>query len=283
MHPEIASFAAHLRLDKGLAANTVSSYVSDLETFLEITKLKSFDKATEEIVQSYFVTLWGQKLRTASLQRKLSTLRSYFDFREDLKKNPAKNIELPKKKRSLPKSLSRQEIEKLLSAPDLSTPEGARERVMLELLYACGLRVSELVNLKRSQVLIDKNLLRIMGKGSKERLIPFGADTKKHLAHFIDIVYPKLNPGFQSERLFPFTRQAFWQRLKELAKEAGVKSTISPHMLRHSFATHLLEGGMNLRSVQTLLGHSDISTTEIYTHVDEKRLLKAHHKFHPRK
>ncbi len=282
MHPEIASFAAYLRLDKGLSANSISSYVSDLELFLSITKLKSFKDATEENIDAYFTALWTQKLRTASVQRKLSSLRAFFQFRADLK-NPTRNVELPKKKRSLPKALSRQDIEKLLAAPDLSTSEGIRERIMLDLLYACGLRVSELVEIKRSQVLLDKKLLRIKGKGSKERLIPFGDETHKRLSHYLDEVYPKLNPAFQEDRLFPFTRQAFWLRLKGLAKEAGLKSSLSPHMLRHSFATHLLEGGMNLRSVQTLLGHSDISTTAIYTHVDELRLLKAHHKFHPRK
>lgn len=293
--PAITAFAAYLRLDKGLSEKTILAYVTDLElfeTFLEGTSLFAVNPAN---VKSYMQNLKQEGLKNTSLQRKISSLRAFYQHHtrdNPTFQDPTAHLETPKREHRLPNTLSRVHIDKLLSAPDLSTPEGLRDRTMLELLYACGLRVTELVSLKPSQILMEQQCLRVSGKGSKERLIPFGDNAKNFLERYLEHAYPKLNPGFLEEKLFvqllgknsrSLTRQFFWKKLKLLAQEAGISQDFSPHTLRHSFATHLLEGGMNLRSLQTLLGHSDIATTQIYTHVEEERLVKAYQKFHPRK
>jgi len=296
--PELTVFAAYLRLDKGLSEKTVSAYLSDLElfeTFLHGSYGKTILSANAKTLQEYMSQLKLVGLKSSSLHRKISSLRAFYQYHSNENPtfiNPTAKMELPQKTRKLPNILSRQNIEKIFSSCDLKTPEGIRDRTMLELLYACGLRVSELVNLKRFQVQKENQWLKIYGKGGKERIVPYGKTAKEYLELYLNEAYPKLNPGFLEEKLFvqlwgkgakPLTRQFFWRKLKLLARASGITQELSPHVLRHSFATHLLEGGMNLRSVQTLLGHSDISTTQIYTHVEEDRLLKAHQKFHPRK
>lgn len=284
------AFAAYLRLDKGLSERTISSYLTDLAGFeKEATALGA---AKEPDIRAWLTRLRERGVKESSIHRKLSSLRAYFQFLRISTKadqDPTAHIELPRKTRVLPKVLSKTEIEALLAAPDTDSLEGLRDRAALELLYASGLRVSELTGLRRGDIHLESLTLRTLGKGAKERIVPFGENAARWVKRYIDEAYPKLNPGFACEAMFvgkngqALTRQDVWKRIKALALKAGIKSRVSPHLLRHSFATHLLEGGMNLRSVQTLLGHSDISTTQIYTHVEEERLLEAHKKFHPRK
>lgn len=285
------AFAAYLRLDKGLSEKTISSYLSDLKIIQAELKIP-LQEVSEMQLQESFAAWKKAALANSSLHRRASSLHLFFSFLKSSNPNqldPTLKLELPKVRRALPKTMNKQELEKLLEAPDLSTLEGRRDRTLLELLYATGLRVSELAQLKKSEIRISEQRLRVMGKGNKERVLPFGKNAEAWLKNYFEEVYPKLNPGFASEYFFvtgknprALTRQEIWQLIQVHAKKAGIKK-ISPHYLRHSFATHLLEGGMNLRSVQTLLGHADISTTQIYTHVEEKRLLEAHKKFHPRK
>jgi integrase/recombinase XerD len=285
------AFAAYLRLDKGLSPQSISSYCSDLES-LSTTLKKDLVRVNNADVATYFHALQDSQLELSSLHRKLSALRAYYSYlaREGLAtQDPSANIELPKKKRSLPKLLSREQINALLTAPDTNTPIGIRDRALLELMYASGLRVSEAAHLPRTQLRLEEKTLRVLGKGGKERLLPFGESAAAWLTLYVRDIYPKLNPGFANSALFvgaegsALTRQLVWKWIKQYALKAGIAARVTPHLLRHSFATHLLEGGMNLRAVQSLLGHSDISTTQIYTHVEERRLLEAHRKFHPRK
>lgn len=290
----LAPFAAALRLDKGLSEKTIEAYLADL-CLIHQEYGKELRELTREEVAKYFRRLRDEKQRASSLQRKLSSLRAYFKFlrqSEPSLTDPTVSVDLPAKPKRLPKTLSRNDLTKLIESVKAEDWETLRDRAMLELLYSSGLRVSELVNLRRSELKLDQNLVRVQGKGRKERLVPVGERAKYWLTRYLEEAYPKRNAGNASPFLFlrgnpenpkTVSRQEFWKRLNMHASNAGLPRKISPHMLRHSFATHLLEGGMNLRSVQTLLGHSDISTTQIYTHVEEERLLDAHHKFHPRK
>ncbi len=223
--------------------------------------------------------------------RLVSSLKRFYLFavREGLRRDdPAVDLESPKLPRSLPKSLSEEEVEALLEAPDESTPQGLRDRAMLETLYASGLRVSELVGLKSVQVSLDMNVVRVLGKGSKERLTPLGEEAAAWIARYQREARPEILSGRKSDALFvttrgaPMTRQSFWAIVKRLAARAGIRRPISPHTLRHAFATHLINHGADLRVVQLLLGHADISTTQIYTHVARERLKALHRKHHPR-
>ncbi len=289
---ELTGFLAYLRLELGLSENTVSAYQSDLAQVSAYFHDRSLSSLTQSDVSTYFDHLSAANQALTSQQRKLAAIRAFFRYLQRDDQNvadPTELIAISNAKRSLPHTLTREEISQLLDAPDCTTLDGVRDRAMLETLYAAGLRVSELVTLKPAQILWEERSLRIKGKGAKERIAPLGSHALEWLERYRRDVYPKLNPGFQEPAFFVkkngkgISRQFFWKRLKELAKEAGISKIFSPHTLRHSFATHLLEGGMNLRAVQSLLGHSDISTTQIYTHVEEKRLREAHKKFHPRK
>jgi integrase/recombinase XerD len=223
--------------------------------------------------------------------RLVSSLKRFFQFalREGLRKDdPAVELDSPKVPRSLPKSLSEAEVESLLGAPDVDTPQGLRDRAMLETLYASGLRVSELVGLKQLQVSLDMGVVRVLGKGSKERLAPLGEEAIAWIERYVRESRPALLSGKRSDALFvttrggPMTRQAFWKLVQRHAEAAGIRRAISPHTLRHAFATHLINHGADLRVVQLLLGHADISTTQIYTHVARERLKQLHRKHHPR-
>ncbi|RYZ95572.1 MAG: tyrosine recombinase [Proteobacteria bacterium] len=289
-------FAAYLRLDKGLSEKSIASYASDLRL---IAKSTAVDPAalTPELIRAELARWRQENLSSPSIQRKLSSVRAYFAF---LRKHgpgtpdPTKDLEVASPKRRLPKTISHDAIAALLASPDLTQDEGIRDKAMLELLYASGLRVSELANIKRGDLSLDQSWLKVFGKGSKERRVPVGESALAWLKKYSQEAYPRMNLGFACEMLFiggspakprALNRQEIWKIVKTHAARAKIPgaAAISPHSLRHSFATHLLEGGMNLRSVQTLLGHADISTTEIYTHVEERRLLEAHKKFHPRK
>lgn len=280
-----SAFAAFLRLDKGLSEQTIESYLGDLRHFAPEPERLSADELTRLLGN------WQSAgISRRTLHRRLSALRAYIRFLRETNPqlgDPTAHLEMKAERKRLPKVIAKTEIEKILASPNTSEPEGIRDRALLELLYAAGLRASEIANLERAALKLEEQRLRVLGKGKRERLVPFGDSATVWLRKYLEEVYPRWNLGFANEHLLvgprgeSLTRQDIWKIVKAHASRVGAK--VSPHMFRHSFATHLLEGGMNLRSVQTLLGHADISTTEVYTHVEEARLLDAHKKFHPRK
>ena len=292
--PEITRFLQHLWLEKGLSDNTRSSYRRDLmhfEEWLGNNEQKSLSAATPDCLRHYLGWRYEQHYKPASTARSLSSLRGFyrFLFREnDIDSDITANIELPKQGRSLPKTLTESEVDALLNAPDTSTPLGLRDRCMLELLYACGLRVSELVSLTVDQINLRQGIVRVNGKGGKERLSPMGEEALTWIVDYMKIARPELLNGLDTPVMFPgrkgqpMTRQTFWHRIKHHRQVAGIKADVSPHVLRHAFATHLLNHGADLRVVQLLLGHSDLSTTQIYTHVARHRLETLHAEHHPR-
>ena len=288
-------FSDGLWLSDGLARNTLDSYrrdVAQFATWLRDAQGKGLLEAAPADLQRHLawqVESKHAKPRTTS--RLVSALKRFFQFalREGLRgDDPASGLDSPKLPRTLPKSLSEEEVEALLAAPDVSNAQGLRDRAMLETLYASGLRVSELVTLKTVQASLDMGVVRVLGKGSKERLTPLGEEAVSWIARYQREARPQLLGARKSDALFvtgrggPMTRQAFWGLVKRHAATAGIKRDISPHTLRHAFATHLINHGADLRVVQMLLGHADISTTQIYTHVARERLKALHRKHHPR-
>ncbi|HEY3056622.1 MAG TPA: site-specific tyrosine recombinase XerD [Thermoanaerobaculia bacterium] len=282
----------YLTIEKGLAKNSLASYGTDLRRFGTYLAKKDIDPENVErvVIVRYFQSLRTAGISARSVARALAAIRGLFRFlvaEKHLKRDPSENIENPKLWTNLPKSLQPSEVEALLRAPDQSTPEGMRDAAMLELLYATGLRVSELIHVKIEDVVMDGGFLRTIGKGSKERVVPFGDVARDTIVTYLERGRPELvkraDPYlFLSTRGRAMSRQSFWMKIVRYARQAGIKSHISPHVLRHSFATHLLENGADLRSVQMMLGHSDISTTQIYTHVSRARLQKMYDQFHPR-
>jgi integrase/recombinase XerD len=288
-------FSDGLWLNDGLARNTLESYRRDVAQFaawLDTAQAKTLLEAGAADLQRHLA--WQVETKRAAPRttgRLVSSLKRFFQFavREGLRADdPAADLDSPKLPRSLPKSLSEAEVEALLEAPDVSTAQGLRDRAMLETLYASGLRVSELVGLKTMQVSLDMNVVRVLGKGAKERLTPFGEEAAAWIARYQREARPELLAGRKSAALFvtargaAMTRQAFWALVKRHAAAADIRQAISPHTLRHAFATHLINHGADLRVVQLLLGHADISTTQIYTHVARERLKALHRKHHPR-
>ncbi|HEX4975935.1 MAG TPA: site-specific tyrosine recombinase XerD [Pseudomonadales bacterium] len=288
------AFLDRLWLEKGVSDNTLVSYRSDLLQFNDWLEQQGLQarSAQREDVLAYLAFRLEQGIKARSTARTLSCLRSYYRYllRENLScHDPTLQVENPKPRKALPKSLSESDVERLLAAPDLATAIGLRDKAMLELLYACGLRVSELVGLELSQVNLRQGVIRVFGKGSKERLIPMGEEAQTQLVRYLQegrnvllgnvTANPVLFPGRHGEAM---TRQTFWYRIKHYAKQAEIKINLSPHTLRHAFATHLLNHGADLRVVQLLLGHSDLSTTQIYTHVARQRLQQLHAMHHPR-
>ena len=285
-------FLDYLAVEKGLARNSLSAYHVDLRHFGHWLLDQNLDlDAVERIhIVRYFQSLRTAGISTRSVARALAAIRGMFRFlvaERHLKNDPTENLENPKLWSTLPKSLHATEVEALLRAPDRSTPEGLRDGAMLELLYATGLRVSELIKVKIEDVVMDAGFLRTMGKGSKERIVPFGDTARDAILEYMEKgrgEFDKYNDPhlFLTLRGRPMTRQSFWMKVSKFARQAGIKAHISPHVLRHSFATHLLENGADLRSVQMMLGHADISTTQIYTHVSRARLQRMYETFHPR-
>ena len=285
-------FIHHLRVEKGLAKNTIESYSRDLLryfAFLEKSCLLPL-KASQIDIMDYVSSLAGS-LSIRSIARNLSSLKVFYRFLmsdEKIQTNPARLISNPKLPRRLPGVLSGEEVARLLAAPDAQTSRGMRDRAMLELLYASGLRVSELVGLRVAGINLEAGWVRTLGKGSKERMVPMGSKAQQSLKEYLAYSRPSLLKKRSSSYLFvtsrakPMSRQAFWKIIKRCGGRAGISKEISPHSLRHSFASHLLEHGADLRSVQIMLGHSDISTTQIYTHVTRERLKQIHEKYHPR-
>ena len=282
----------YLAVEKGLAKNSLASYRTDLRRFgawLADQKMELEQVERLHIIR-YFQALRGAGISARSVARALAAIRGMFRFlvaERHLKHDPTENIENPKLWTTLPKSLQPSEVEALLAAPDRSKPDGLRDAAMLELLYATGLRVSELIHVKIESLVMDAGFLRTIGKGSKERIVPFGDSARDAIvaylergrSHFAKAPDPHL---FLSNRGRAMSRQSFWMKIVHYARLAGISTHISPHVLRHSFATHLLENGADLRSVQLMLGHSDISTTQIYTHVSRARLQRMYEQFHPR-
>ena len=292
--PLLDEFSDALWLEDGLARNTLESYRRDLSQFaawLRATRGTGLLEAAHADLLAYLAHRFRAKARPSSTARLLSSLKRFYQFalrQGKLQVDPTLNIDAPRRPRSLPKTLTEQDVERLLAVPSTDTPLGVRDRAMLEVLYASGLRVSELVTLKLAQLSQDMGVVRILGKGSKERLVPVGEVALDSVRRYVKDARLVLLDGRQSDALFvtsraqAMTRQAFWQLIKRYAAQAGIQGAISPHTLRHAFATHLLNHGADLRVVQLLLGHADISTTQIYTHVARERLKQLHAKHHPR-
>lgn len=285
-------FINHLRVERGLAANTVQAYSRDLTRFLQFLENRKLSplKASRDQITEYLGEL-GRELSSRSVHRNISAIKMFFRFLVSegmIKNSPARLLETPKLSRRLPGVLTQAEVEQLLAQPDSSNPRGRRDRAMLEVLYATGLRVSELVSLKVLNTDMEAGYVRTLGKGSKERIIPMGEKAMEAIREYLEQGRVQLTKGTNAPYLFlnsrgrAMTRQGFWKIIKKYARQTGIRKGITPHSIRHSFATHLLEAGADLRSVQVMLGHTDISTTQIYTHVTRKRLKELHQKYHPR-
>ncbi|HEX4959669.1 MAG TPA: site-specific tyrosine recombinase XerD [Thermoanaerobaculia bacterium] len=282
-----------LAVERGLAQNTVASYRNDLARLGEwLAKRKGHDLLTADAsdLAAHMRDLRQQGLSPRSSARALAAIRGFYENQVVLKEradNPAVNLLPPKLFKPLPKVLSEDEVDALLATPDVATPIGLRDRAMFELLYAAGLRVSELVGLNLSQLRLDAGFLVAFGKGNKERVVPVGEQSEHWIRRYLAEVRPTLGHGrhpmvFLNRYGEPMSRSGFWRIIKAHGRQAGIRSQLSPHVLRHSFATHLLEHGADLRAVQSMLGHTDISTTQIYTHIHQARLKSLYDKFHPR-
>jgi len=290
----VDQYINYLVFEKGLSEKTIESYSSDLSKYLDFLKqkgVKDITQADTPLILKHLIALRESGLGSRSCARHLITLRGFYRFLVQdkiLEFDPAKLIDLPKSGLKLPDVLSVSEVNLLLNIPDINKSLGKRNSAMLELLYAAGLRVSELVNLKFLDVNLEACFVRVLGKGSKERIVPFGLYAKNKIDDYINNSRPLLLKNCISKYLFvaragkPMTRQGFWKLLKQYVKQAGIKKKVTPHSLRHSFASHLLEGGADLRTVQVMLGHVDISSTQIYTHVARDHLRQIHEKYHPR-
>ncbi|TIH12104.1 site-specific tyrosine recombinase XerD [Marinifilum sp. JC120] len=290
-HQWIDRYLEYLLIERGLSENSLNGYLSDLESFQSFLEERSakIEDATSQTLLLYLTYLRSKALKSTSLARHLSSLRGFFAFctsRGFIKEDPATLLENPKLPRKIPEFLSPEEVGRILALPKLTEKLGFRDRAMLELLYAAGMRVSELINLNIEDFDPQTGVLIIFGKGSKERLVPIHYVAQKFLNQYIKDWRPAFNPKvkniFLNRSGKGLTRQGVWKLIKKFALEAGVKRSISPHTFRHSFATHLLDGGADLRTVQLLLGHSDINATEIYTHIQAGRLVQLHKRFHPR-
>jgi integrase/recombinase XerD len=287
---EISSFLDYCRVEKGLATNTLEAYSRDLKAFAAFPKLENGVPELEDL-RLYLDSLYKTGLGSRSIARHMATLRNFYRFLASDGKiavDPTERLVAPKQWQNIPKFLNREQIDRLLTAPDGAKPTGVRDRAMLELLYATGLRVSELCAVRIADLQFEAGVLRTIGKGNKQRLTPVGKSALAAVREYLRAARPKLLSGRSSPFLFVtarggrLTRQGFWKLLLGHGKRAGIFHDLTPHVIRHSFATHLLEGGADLRSVQTMLGHSDISTTQIYTHVMRSRLRQTIEQHHPR-
>ena len=284
----LRSFLNYLLVDKGLSNNTVKAYEADISSFfqwLDNEDLK-YKNLQEDHINQYISFLFQRKMRSSSVNRKISSIKSFYIFlvkRNFLKNSPLNDLVTPKQEKYLPESMSEAEVDKLLNSPDVSNKIENRDKAMIEMLYATGMRISELVNLKITDVDMKRCVVKVFGKGSKERLVPFGEKALDSLRSYLNEREQSSSKEiFLSNRGKKMTRVAFWQRVKVYLIRENLKNSISPHTLRHAFATHLLNRGADLRSVQLLLGHSDLSTTQIYTHIAKQRLSDVLKKHHPR-
>lgn len=290
----LEQFQDHLAVEKGASPRTSEAYLRDIARFATFCVTKGArepGEASARILRDYVYHLKDLGLSPSSIRRNVSAVRSYFRFmlgEGALVRDPSERLEAPKRWRTLPEVLTVEETEALLAAPSLDEPLAFRDRAMLELAYGAGLRVSEWITLSTRDVLMEDHLVRVFGKGSKERLVPIGRKAISAVAIYLRELRPRLEKGqgkgilFLNARGQPLSRMGAWKILRKYVEMAGITKPVSPHTLRHSFATHLLEGGADLRAVQEMLGHSDISTTQIYTHVDREFLRSVHRQFHPR-
>jgi integrase/recombinase XerD len=284
-------FLNYLAVEKGLSRNTLESYERDLRKYFTFMEKKAPDDLKQQDVLDFLSHLSEEGMAVPSSARSLSAIRGFHKYllTDSLTTaDPTVNIDSPRGWTRLPKTLSSSDVETLLNQPDLTTTLGIRDKAMLEVLYAAGLRVSELVGLRLQDVNLERGFIVVAGKGSKERAVPLGEVASDRLKEYLDRARPLLLKGQASDAVFvssrrrQITRQMFWERIKHYVRKAGITRNVSPHTLRHSFATHLLDNGADLRAVQAMLGHSDISTTQIYTHVSRERLKRIHEKYHPR-
>ena len=285
----LRSFFDYLYIEKGLSQNTVQAYETDILSFLNwLTKTPNINylNLKEDNINKYIAYLFKSKLKSSSVNRKISSLKSLYLYlikKNILKNSPISEVITPKKEKYLPSSMSEDEVDRLLKSPDTSNKIEKRDKAMIEMLYATGMRISELVNLKLTDVDLQRCVAKVFGKGKKERLIPFGEAALEALSDYISDRGKSVSKEiFLSNRGKKLSRVAFWQRIKIYLIRENLKNSISPHTLRHAFATHLLNRGADLRSVQLLLGHSDLSTTQIYTHIAKQRLSEVLKKHHPR-
>jgi integrase/recombinase XerD len=288
----IRAFLTFCRMEKGLSQNSVEAYSRDLAALRVFSDPITHGGLPDaEVLQSYVNHLYQKDLSARSIARHLSAIRSLFHFLvadEKVTVDPTEHLSSPKQWSTIPKFLNREQIDKLIGAPDLAKPSGLRDRAMLELLYATGIRVTELIQLRLSNLDVRLGVVRVTGKGNKQRLVPVHQSALNAIAEYVERGRPLLLKGTTTPYLFVtargsgMTRQAFWASIKLNGRKAGIFHSLSPHVLRHTFATHLLEGGADLRSVQTMLGHADLSTTEIYTHVVRSRLRDTLDRHHPR-
>ena len=284
----LRSFLNYLLVDKGLSKNTVKAYEADISSFFRwlINKDLEYKILHEEHINQYISFLFQKKMKSSSVNRKISSIKSFYIFlvkRNFIKNSPLNDVVTPKQEKYLPESMSEDEVDKLLNSPNVANKIENRDKAMIEMLYATGMRISELVNLKMTDVDMKRCVVKVFGKGSKERLVPFGETALDSLkAYLSERVQSSSKEIFLSNRGKKMTRVAFWQRVKIYLVRENLKNSISPHTLRHAFATHLLNRGADLRSVQLLLGHSDLSTTQIYTHIAKQRLSDVLKKHHPR-
>lgn len=294
LSPQIDSFLNMLTVEKGLARNTIEAYSSDLNrlaNFLTKRGVKAWEEGETIQLRSYLSSLRQRGLSVRSIARHLASMRQFYRFLEKEKvigENRAPSVFLSDGSRKLPNTLGQEDVQRLLGQPKPTTALGTRDQAMIEILYATGIRVSELVSLQTHQVNLEGNYLTVKGKGAKVRVVPFGKWAREKLLRYLREARPKFLKGRASPFLFLTrsgkapTRQGFWKSLRHYALAAGIEKRVTPHTLRHSFATHLLEGGADLRSIQLMLGHADISTTQIYTHLRPTHLKEVHRKYHPR-
>ncbi len=294
MNVLLESFLDYISLERGLSINTRKAYANDIEQFLtELTAkgVSSLSQVSRKQILDHLMAMKARDMSTNSISRHLVSIKVFFRYLQQeglLDKNVTDTMDSPKLWKILPDTLSEKEVDLLLAAPDMNKPLGVRDRAMLELFYASGLRVSELANLQLANLHLDEGYIRCIGKGRKERVIPVGEESIRLLRRYMEEIRPLLceNPHVQnvfvSSRESGLCRQRLWQIIKEYTKKAGIMKNVTPHTLRHSFATHLLANGAPLRVIQEMLGHADIATTQIYTHVNPERLKSIHQQFHPR-
>lgn len=291
----LKEYLAHIKLEKNLSQNTISSYKNDISVFISFLKNSGIDdpsNVSSDNIGGFFKTLKELGLSGSSSARYFSSLKGFFLYllkNKYIVKNPIEKIAAPRISKKLPGVLDINEVDKILSAPNVDDKLGLRDKAMLELFYACGTRVSELINLKVNDLFFDNEVIRVFGKGSKERFIPIGTSAISWIEEYLKKSRPLLMKKSKSENILflnsrgsKISRMGIWKIIDRYTKEAGIEKDVHPHTFRHSFATHLLEGGADLRAVQEMLGHADISTTQIYTHIDRDYIKQVHKQYHPR-